>query len=324
MPTAGLPTAEASPTLVPTATETALPVSQDCGQDVACLVAAAQNCQPATGQYVLDMDIAGAQVHTVLQFDIHGLTEEGQCAFDVALVEVSVQFSEDAKQQMRANGMSEEDIAAQRRMIEEQQRQNGPSGSCLGRGEDLAAMLQRWQAGHFALDDWAPFTCTGGTLGPAGEAIEVTVEVTAEVTVAPPSPQPTMPTGAYPPPMLAYYGTESIDKANTRYWIGVTNWQAYPDEWFQPAPDLPPCGQNPNAARAWVMIYRADSGAEIYGFCALTKPEDLARLWFAWPAHRPAPEVYVEIWDRATDQHYRSAPIRLGEGPEVGTPTPRP
>ncbi len=325
-----------SPTVKLTATVTGTPTPEDCGLNLECLIAAARACRPAVGGYALDLDLSGAQVHTVTQFDIHGLTEEGQCAFDVATVEVRVQFSEEAKQQMKAGGMSDQEIEAQRQMIEEQQRQFGPAGSCVGEGEALAAMLQRWQEGHFALSDWEPFTCTGGTLGQMGEPVEVTGEVTVEVTVealpqetaTPQPPQPTAtataPTGAYPAPVLVYHGRETADENLVRYRIGVANWQDYPAEWFQPAPHLPPCGQNPNAARAWVNIYDAHSGTKIYGFCALTKPEDLTRLWFAWPSDRPAPTVYLEIWDRATEQRYRSAPIRVGQDQGVATPTPAP
>ncbi len=327
-PAAALATTVAPPPIVvSTATPTPTPSTVDCGQDLACLIEAAQTCRPATGQYVLDLDIFGAQVHTVTQFDIHGPTDDGQCAFEVATVEVGVQFSEDARQQMQASGMSDQEIEAQRQMMEEQQRENGPSGSCVGRGEDLAAMLQRWQEGSFSASDWEPFTCTGGTLGQMGEVIEVTVEVTVEVQpleTATPSPSPPTATPsarAYPQPVLVYNRKETLEGGgHFRYWIGVVNWQAYPDEWFQPAPDLPPCGQNTNAARAWVGIYEADSGSKLYGFCALTKPEDLTHLWFTWPVKKAAPRVYVEIWDRATGQRYRSEPILVGEA----TPTPTP
>ena len=170
----------------------------DCGSDLACLIQAAQACQPATGQYVLDMELFGAQVHTVTQFDIHGPNETGQCAFDVSTVEASVQFTDEARQQMKANGMSDEEIEAQRQSIEQQQLQAGPSGSCVGSGADLAAMLQRWQEGHFEMSDWAPFTCTGGTLAQAGGTIEVTVEVTAEESTSTPEPTPS-PSPTAPP-----------------------------------------------------------------------------------------------------------------------------
>lgn len=114
-----------------------------------------------------------------------------------------------------------------------------------------------------------------------------------------------------PNPQLSYIGKEDyIDAFNnpyTRYRLSVTNWSAYPNELFVPAPDLPPCGLNNNASRTWVNIYNAETNAYLYGFCGFTSPQLLTSLWFGIPrGSTPPPSVYVMIDDRRTGTTYRS------------------
>ena len=111
------------------------------------------------------------------------------------------------------------------------------------------------------------------------------------------------------PPELEVTGSEDYEANGeqwTRYLLAVMNWADFPDVLFQPAPDLPPCGQNPNAARSWVRIYAA-SGHYIYGFCAMDSASDLQHIWFAVRREEVPPEqVYIEIWDRRCDIAYTS------------------
>lgn len=86
--------------------------------------------------------------------------------------------------------------------------------------------------------------------------------------------------------------------------IPVVNWQAYPDALFRKAPDLPPCGANPNASRAWVDIYDAGTNRRMYGYCTLAAAGDLATL--AFTPTRPRGRVYVVIKDRGSDKTYKS------------------
>jgi hypothetical protein len=71
-----------------------------------------------------------------------------------------------------------------------------------------------------------------------------------------------------PAPKLIVSGTEDYEANNmewTRYRLEVVNWAEFPDELFEPAPDLPTCGLNKNASRTWVKIYD-ESDYYIYGF----------------------------------------------------------
>jgi photosystem II stability/assembly factor-like uncharacterized protein len=124
---------------------------------------------------------------------------------------------------------------------------------------------------------------------------------------------------AFPAPVLAFTGTENYTVQGnlfTRYKLSITNRAVYPDSLFRPSPDLPPCGNNPNASRTWVDIYNGDTNQRIYGFCALDSADDLDRLWFALPqGDTPPSSVYMVLRDRRCAALYTSneAPLALGE-----------
>lgn len=91
-----------------------------------------------------------------------------------------------------------------------------------------------------------------------------------------------------------------------RYSYDVFNKAAYPAELFAAAPALPPCGRNNNSARTWVDFYD-QSGKRLYGFCALGKPEDLGKIWFALEEGVLPPSwIYIEMNDRQTNTKYKS------------------
>ena len=112
-----------------------------------------------------------------------------------------------------------------------------------------------------------------------------------------------------PNPVLMFLGQEYYEtggKQWTRYGYAVANSEAYPNELFAAAPDLPPCGQNTRAARTWVDIYAQD-GKRLNGFCALTNRDGLGQLWFALESGVIPPSwVYVEMVDRRTNSKYKS------------------
>ena len=69
---------------------------------------------------------------------------------------------------------------------------------------------------------------------------------------------------------------------------------------------MPPCGTNTKSARTWVDIYD-QSGKRLYGFCALTKNDDLGKLWFALERNALPPSwIYIELNDRKTNTKYKS------------------
>lgn len=126
-----------------------------------------------------------------------------------------------------------------------------------------------------------------------------------------------------PDPVLKLEGTEDYTvwgTAFTRYMISVTNWNVYPDELFEAAPDLPPCGLNTESSRAWVNIYNQD-GTRIYGFCALGRSENLQDLWFAVKkGNVPPKSVYIVINDRRCGLSYVSNKVSISSASSLTTP----
>ena len=114
---------------------------------------------------------------------------------------------------------------------------------------------------------------------------------------------------ALPNPVLAPLGQELYQaggKDFIRYRYTIDNLQAYPNELFAAAPDLPPCGANTKASRTWVDFFD-QRGKRLYGFCALGKPSDLSGLWFALESDVVPPSwVYIEMTDRQTGTKYKS------------------
>ncbi len=123
-----------------------------------------------------------------------------------------------------------------------------------------------------------------------------------------PVPRPTPP----PPltPALIVDRSEALEvrgRSLVKYILAVTNWNSFSADMFRPAPGLPPCGLNANSSRTWVNIHNAENDRSIYGFCALSSPEQLKDLWFAVEQGRTAPQaVYVQLIDRQEGVTYRS------------------
>lgn len=119
----------------------------------------------------------------------------------------------------------------------------------------------------------------------------------------------TAPPPVLPNPVLYLTGLEPFQaggKEFTRYRYDVFNKDAYPADFFAPAPALPPCGQNTKSSRTWVDLYD-QRGKRLYGFCAFGKPADLNGIWFALESDVVPPSwVYIEMNDRQTDTKYKS------------------
>ena len=112
-----------------------------------------------------------------------------------------------------------------------------------------------------------------------------------------------------PNPVLMITGTEYYEtggKQFTRYKFSVENRAEYPDELFDPAPTLPPCGTNTNSSRTWVDFFD-ERGKRLYGFCALKKNADLEGIYFNLERDVLPPSfVYIELTDRKTNTKYKS------------------
>ena len=130
-----------------------------------------------------------------------------------------------------------------------------------------------------------------------------------------------------PTPELVLKGVEPSETNGNqfmRYLLSVANWADFPEELFESAPDLPPCGLNPNASRTWVEIYDAKDSSYIYGFCRFSSPDWLQKIWFSVEQGTSPPEaVYVSLKDRKANSNYRSNVVYVPKGVTI-TPAPTP
>lgn len=114
---------------------------------------------------------------------------------------------------------------------------------------------------------------------------------------------------APPNPILYLTGVEyytASGKNWVRYQYDVLNKDQYPAAMFVAAPALPPCGNNTNSSRTWVDFFDS-RGKRLYGFCALSNPNNLGSIWFALEEGvLPPSYVYIEMIDRQTNAKYRS------------------
>ena len=113
-----------------------------------------------------------------------------------------------------------------------------------------------------------------------------------------------------PPKPILYLTSEEPYTAGGKNWVrrryDVFNKSSYPAEMFAAAPGLPPCGSNTNSSRTWVDFFDS-TGKRLYGFCALSKPEDLGKIWVAFEEGVIPPSyVYIELNDRQTNTKYKS------------------
>ena len=117
-----------------------------------------------------------------------------------------------------------------------------------------------------------------------------------------------------PSPELTLTGVEDYTVRGenyTRYRLSVTNWNVYPEELFEAAPDLPPCGLNTESSRTWVDIYDSN-GKRLYGFCALESPAGLQNLWFAVKmGETPPKSVNVVLKDRRCNLDFASDQVTI-------------
>lgn len=130
-------------------------------------------------------------------------------------------------------------------------------------------------------------------------------------------------------PVVSYTGMSEYSNAEgdwVQYTLRVVNLADYPARLFVPDSDLPPCGSNPSASRTWVNIFSRD-GTYLYGYCAISSPDDLAEISFALHAGAAPPaEVTVEFNDRTCSLTALSAAVPItgspgGPGPS-GLPAP--
>jgi len=176
------PTKVPEPTLEPEPTPTAGFI--ECETDLECFYESLGSCQESSLAYAQNLNIMGAEIETTLLFTIIG-PKDDLCQFSVLTDQINITISEEAVQQLLAAGKTEDEIEAQRQMMEQSQESVRFDEICTGNPGDLIEVLGRWEQGQFSLNDWDPFSCEG--------KIFASADTSPEPTEAPPptaEPQP--------------------------------------------------------------------------------------------------------------------------------------
>lgn len=124
----------------------------------------------------------------------------------------------------------------------------------------------------------------------------------------------TTPAPALPSPVLELAGDSTFRSQGatvTQYRLRITNYAAFPDSLFEPAPTLPPCGTNTLASRTWAEIYDR-FGRRVYGHCGIVRNSGLTSLLFSRRGDVAGDDsVFVMLVDRKTGRSYRSNLVSL-------------
>jgi hypothetical protein len=93
--------------------------------------------------------------------------------------------------------------------------------------------------------------------------------------------------------------------------LTIKNWKEYPAELFEPAPDLPPCGNVTSAARTWVAV-RTTEGRQLVGLCDMRNVNSLVSISLSLPpAVEPGTRILVTLFDRRAQKLYRSNSVAI-------------
>lgn len=136
----------------------------DCGEDLGCFSAAGENCTPAIVLFSIPLDMFGVLITTTTYQEILGM-EEGMCVFRIRTENVTVEYGEEAIQQLRDSGLTDEQIEEQRVMVEQQANQEKMDEICRVDTETFTALMDQWAEGSYSTEDWEGLECEGEVFG---------------------------------------------------------------------------------------------------------------------------------------------------------------
>jgi hypothetical protein len=121
----------------------------DCGEDAACFLAKAKNCEKARGTVKNSLDILGQKQEQSWAYEIHG-EKDGKCDFRRTLVGLKLVISEDLKKMMKEDGVTDAEIAEEETNAFAKIKEKGEAREvCLLSKEALVTLLTAEQAGRF-------------------------------------------------------------------------------------------------------------------------------------------------------------------------------
>jgi len=136
----------------------------DCGEDMQCFIEAGENCDPAVVLFPLELDMMGVMIKSTTYQEIVG-PEGDLCVVRFRTEEISIEYSQEAIDQMLATGMTQEMIDETIAQVEAQAQQGKLDETCRIDVDQLTAIMSQWEEGSFSTEDWVGMDCEGSVMG---------------------------------------------------------------------------------------------------------------------------------------------------------------
>ncbi len=134
---------------------------EDCGTDMSCFVERSSDCTPAEVDFTATVEMFGTIQTYTDHYELRGL-DAGRCVFYIKNKAFDIDYTDDTKQQLLDDGYSQEEldeeIAATKEMAKGMV---GTDGTCLYDTNTLHNILDRWNHGNMAEDDFDKGDCSG-------------------------------------------------------------------------------------------------------------------------------------------------------------------
>ena len=143
------------------------PEVKDCGTDMDCFIAEAEDCSKAKMNYSIAMNFIGTIINTSSYLQVNG-TEDGRCLFYIRTDDVNIKYDANTTQSMIDSGKTMEEIKEMEKNMTEiaSASENKLDELCkFNSSEDLADVLRLWKMGSFATSDYDNAECTGNING---------------------------------------------------------------------------------------------------------------------------------------------------------------
>ena len=145
---------------------------KDCGNDMDCFIAEAENCSNASMEYSQMLPIFGVEITSVTMLSLEA--QEDKCILHLKTKDIQVRYSNELKQQMKSMNMTDEQIAEAEVNASKNAQGTKYDDKCIFEKEDLTSMLTRWNEGSFSTSDFSNAECSGEVFGEPEEEVPCT------------------------------------------------------------------------------------------------------------------------------------------------------
>jgi len=161
------------------------PTITDCSSDLNCFIEQSRLCNVSKINYTQTIDFFGLVGTAESLMELNKTGDEKTCELHIKNIKNIAYFSEAAKQKMRDNNISDEQIAAQERTVNESAAKNqGQEGRCIYLRENLTTVLTNWKNGHFSTSDYRVANCTGSMFPSTNGTTTIKVNISINQTEA--------------------------------------------------------------------------------------------------------------------------------------------